>query len=190
MTTTKPAAKDPLRVVLGTCRVSYVHIKEPTAFEDDGDKKYDITFLIPKDSDDVAKVEAAIKAAYDSNKESMFKGVPLTSPKMWNPLRDGDDYADEKEAEGQNADAYRGCYFLKASSKSQPKVFYSDKQEMIDLDELYSGCYCRGAIKCNPFNNKAKGFSFYVNSVMKMDDGEPLGGFAASADDYDDDDLV
>lgn len=176
--------RNPIKVVLSTHRVSYVHIKEPSSFEDDGDKKYDTTFLIDKDSPDVDKIKGAIKAAYAANKESMFKGLPVTSPKLWNPLRDGDEWLEEHP----EATEYEGCYFLKAASKSQPKVFDTDKQEIIDLDELYSGCYCRGVIVCYPFNNKSKGFGFYLNSLMKMDDGKRLGGFEADPDDYDEED--
>lgn len=170
------------KVVLGKHRVSYVHVKTPTQFEDGSDPKYDCTFLIPKDHPDVAKIEAAIDAAYKANKESLFKGMPKTSPKMWNPLRDGDEWIEDHP----DATEYEGMYFLKAASKSQPQVFDADKQELFDLDEVYSGCYCRGVIVCYPFNNKSKGFGFYLNSLMKMADGERLGGFEASADDYDD----
>lgn len=175
------AAKNPLKVVTGTHRVSYVRIKEPSSFEEDGKKKYDCTFLIPKDHPDVAKIEAAIKEAYAANKESLFKGLARTSSKLWNPLRDGDEWLEEHP----NATEYEGCYFVKATSKSQPAVFDRDKQDLIDLDEVYSGCYCRGVIVCYPFNNKSKGFGFYLNSLMKMDDGERLGGFEASPDEYD-----
>lgn len=176
--------KNPLKVVLSTHRVSYVHIKEPSSFEEGGDKKYDCTFLIPKDHPDVRKIKDAINAAYTANKESLFKGLPLKSPKMWNPLRDGDEWLEEHP----EAVEYEGHYFLKAASKSQPAVFDNDKQEILDLDEVYSGCYCRGVIVCYPFNNKSKGFGFYLNSVMKIDDGERLGGFEANVDDYDDED--
>ena len=173
--------KNPLKIVTGTHRVSYVHVKEPSRFEDDVEKKYDCTFLIPKDHPDVRKIEAAIKAAYDANKESLFKGLPRTSPKLWNPLRDGDEWLEDHP----EAVEYEDHYFIKASSKSQPAVFDTDKQDILDLDEVYSGCYCRGVIVCYPFNNKAKGFGFYLNSLMKMDDGERLGGFEVNVDDYD-----
>lgn len=172
---------NPLKIVLGTCRVSYVHIKEPAAFED-SDPKYSVTFLIPKDSPDVERVRAAIRSAYEANKEGLFKGKPLSSPKLWNPLRDGNEVLEEFPERKE----YEGCYFVKAASKTQPKAFDTDKQEILDLDEVYSGCYCRGVIVCYPFNNKLAGFGFYLNSVMKMRDGERLGGFEATADDYDD----
>lgn len=176
--------KNPLKVVLGKHRLSYVHIKTPTSFEDGKDPKYDATFLIPKDHPDVAKIEAAIKASYNANKESVFQGSPLTSPKMWNPLRDGDEYLEERP----DATEYAGMFYIKASSKSQPAVYDADKQELFDLDEVYSGCYARGVIVCYPFNNKSKGHGFYLNSVMKMADGERLGGHTASVDDYEDED--
>lgn len=174
---------NPLKAVLSKHRVSYVHIKEPSAFEEGGDAKYDATFLIPKNHPDVAKIKAAIKAAYEANKESTFKGTPLSSPKMWNPLRNGDEWLDEHP----EAVEYEDHYFLKAASKSQPKVFDADKNDILDLDEVYSGCYCRGVIVCYAFNkNGNKGFGFFLNSLMKIEDGERLGGFEADANDYDD----
>jgi hypothetical protein len=182
----KTMEKNPLKVVTAKHRISYAHIKEPNAFDDTGDKKYSVTLLIKKNSPDVAKIKDAIKTAHNANKESMFKGLPLTSPKMWNPLRDGDELVEEKPEMVE----YAGCYYLKASSKSQPQVYDTDKQEIFDLDEVYSGCYCRAVIACFPFNNKSKGFGFYLNSLMKIEDGERLGGFTASADDYDEDDLL
>lgn len=175
--------KNPLKVVLGKHRVSYVHVKTPTSFEEGGDSKYDTTFLIPKNHPDVSKIKAAIKEAYDTNKDATFGGRPLSSPKMWNPLRDGDEWLEDHP----EAKEYEGVYFLKAASKSQPAVYDADKQDILDLDEVYSGCYCRGVIVCYPFSKKGNmGFGFFLNSLMKIEDGEPLGGAGASADDYED----
>lgn len=174
--------QNPLKVVLGKHRVTYVHVKEPTAFEDGGDKKYDCTFLIPKNHPDVAKIKAVIKSAYNANKESLFKGLPMTSPKFWNPLRDGSEWLEEHP----DATEYEDHFFIKAATKSQPAVFDRDKQDILDLDEVYSGCFCRGVMVAFAFNNKSKGVAFFLNSLMKMEDGERLGGFSANADDYED----
>lgn len=182
--------KDPFKLVLSSHRVSYVTLKEPKAFEEGKPAKYSVTYLIPKDHPDVERIKKVIKAMYEANKEGHFKGLPFTSPKIDSPLRDGDEYADEKEAEGKDGEAYRGCYYLLASSTSQPKAFDVDKQDILDLDEVYSGCYCRGLIKGWAYNNttyKKRGFSFFLESVLKTADGDRLGGGNfASADDYDD----
>lgn len=173
---------NPLKIVLATHRASYMHIKTPSQFED-GEPKYDATFLIPKDHPDVERIEAVIEKCYKENKESKFGGLPLTSKKLWNPLRDGDDWLEEHP----EAKEYEGMYFLKAASKNQPTVYDRNKEEIIDLDEeVYSGAFFRGVIVCYPFAKKGnKGFGFFLNSLMKMKDGERLGGFAADPDDYD-----
>jgi hypothetical protein len=180
--------ENPLKLVTGTHRASYLHVDTPAVFDGEDMGKYSVTLLIKKDHPDVAKIKGLIRKAYDANKESMFKGIPLNSKNLHNPLRDGDDWLEEHPG----ATEYEGCYFVKASTTRQPKVFGRDKQEILDLEEVYSGCYCRAVIVCFPFNTKAKGFSFYLNSLMKMEDGERLGGFEANPDEYgdEDDDLI
>lgn len=174
-----------IKVVTGVHRVAYVHLKEPHAFEDGADKKYSVTLIIPKNHPDVEKIKKAINDVYAANKESMFKGTPMRDPNFGNPIVDGD----IKVEADPSLKEFEGCYLLTPSSADgrQPAVFDSDKQEIFDLDEVYSGCYCRAVIVCSPYNKVKKGIKFYLNSVMKIKDGERLGGFAASADDYDDD---
>jgi len=173
---------DPYKIVLSTHRVSYLHLLAPAKFGDDETSaKYSATFLIPKDHPDVKRIQKKIEEIYAENKESLFAGTSLKSPRFHNPLRDGDEWIDEHP----ESEEYEGCYFLKASSKSQPVVYDTDKNEILDLEDVYSGCYCRAVIKGWPFNNKAKGISFYLNSLQFIRDGERLGGYEASPDDYD-----
>lgn len=176
--------KNPAMIVLAPHTLSYVHIKEPKAFEEGKTPMYSVTFLIDKDHPDVKKIRDTIKAVYAANKESIFKGAPLTSPKMWDPLRDGDEYLEDNPTNLE----YAGKYFIKASSKSQPQAYDADKNEIFDLDQIYSGSICRGVIVCYPYNNVSKGHGFYINSVMKIDDGERLGGHTVSPDVYDEED--
>lgn len=179
----------PFKIVLGKHRISYQHLDKPSSFKDDngqdGAPKYDVTFLIAKDHPDVERIQEVFKKVYAANKESQFKGTPITSKNLWNPLRDGDDWLEEHP----EASEYEGHYFIKASSTSKPKVFDADRNEIIDIaEEVYSGCYCRGVINGWAFNKKGnKGVGFFLNSVQKISDGERLGGFVANPDDYDDD---
>lgn len=179
--TAKP--ENPFKLVLGKHRITYVSVKEPRMFDDKGDAKYQITILIPYDHPDVERIRGVIDALYKENAQSKFNGLPKASPKLWDPLRDGEEWL----AEHPEAEEYRGCYFLKASSKSQPAVFDVDGQDIIDLDEVYSGCYVRSVIGGYAYNNQSKGYGFFLNSIKKMEDGERLGGGgAASHDDYED----
>lgn len=177
--------KDLGKIVLGAHRVTYVHIKEPSSFDDGEDPKYNVTFLLPYDHPDVQRIEDTMQAMYKAEKESTFGGLPFNSPKIWNPLRDGQDILDEKPDRAE----YRGHMFIKAASRSQPAVFDADGSELYDLDDVYSGCYCRAVIVLRPFNSKKgkRGFSVFINSLKFIKDGERLGGFTASHDDYEDD---
>lgn len=175
---------NPLRLVLGKHRVTYVSVKEPRAFEDGQDPKYSATILIPYEHPDVARIQAAIKFAYDQEAQGKFKGTPITSPKFWNPLRDGSEWLEEHP----EAAEYEGHYFIKASSKSQPAVFDEQGQDVIDLDDMaYSGAYMRSVIQGFAFNNKSKGVAFFLNSLKFMEHGERLSGVSATADEYEDD---
>lgn len=179
--------KNPYRKVLKMHRLSYVHLQTPVAFEDGAVPKYGVTVLIPKDHEDAVMVIDLIQQCYDENKHVMFKAFPLTSTKMNYPLRDGDEYADQKAAEGKDGEAYRGHYYLKASTANQPNVFDVMGEDVIDLTEVYSGCFARVSITLWPYNKKGQGFTFFLNSVRKYEDGEPLGSAGGSAAEYDED---
>lgn len=176
--------KNPLSLVLGSHRMSYVHIKQPSAFKDQA-PKYSVTFIIPKNHPDVARIRAVIATCYDMVGKAKFGGTPATSPKLFNPLRDGDElFAEDPE---KNA-PYEGCYYLKATNGNQPRAFDEDGQEVLDLDEkIYSGAWARTEITCWAFNNESKGYGFWLESVKFVKHDEKLGGRTeATADAYDD----
>ena len=85
--------KNPMKVITGEdTRWSYANVWEPKSING-GAPKYSVSLIIPKsDTKTVAKIKAAIEAAYTEG-ESKLKGnsksvPPLTSIKT--PLRDGD----------------------------------------------------------------------------------------------------
>lgn len=159
------------------CRFSYVHVWEASSIGDDGEKKFSVSCIIPKsDKKTIDAVKAAIKAAYETGVTSKFKGK---KPSNWkNPLRDGD--TDRTED-----DAYQNAFFVNASARTRPGVVDKARQQITDPDEFYSGCYGYVSINFYPFNtNGNMGVAAGLNNVMKVKDGEPLGGRASAESDF------
>jgi len=79
--------------------------------------------------------------------------------------------------------------FLNANSTQKPGIVDKDLVEILDPDEVYSGCYGRASISFYPFNvNGNRGVGVGLNNIQKLSEGERLGGSRASAeDDFSDD---
>jgi hypothetical protein len=200
---------DPSFLILSTHRIMFPHLDAPHAYDGDDEEqgtnepKYSVVFLIPYNHPDAAAIWGQMQQLHAAEALSKFKGMPfdqIGSSDFWNPLRDGGAYADKMIARGKDPalyEPYRGHYFIKATSdaKYAPVVFKQvDGQpegpgrfEVINIKgEIYGGCYCRGVLKGLGWNNKGKyGFSWFINSILKTAEGPKLGGFSASADDYD-----
>jgi hypothetical protein len=174
------------KIVTGKVRFSYLHVFEPQAVQEGGDKKYSVSLIIPKsDKALVAKITAAINAAKEAGKSSKFGGkVPAN---LKTPLRDGD-------VERPEDDVYANAYFINASAKNQPGLVDKNLQKIIDQSELYSGCFGRASITFYAFNTSGnKGIAAGLNNLQKLEDGEPLGGRSRAEDDFEaveDDDLI
>lgn len=164
------------------CRFSYVHVWEPTAIGDNVEKKFSVSCIIPKtDKATVDKVNAAIQAAYTLGLSSKWGNKKPANAK--NPLRDGDTDRDDEN--------YVGSYFINASCKTRPSVVGLDRNPIINQDEFYSGCYGYVSINFYPFDaNGNKGVAAGLNNVMKVKDGEPLGGRSTAENDFADIDMA
>lgn len=180
---------NPTKVITGPkTRFSYLNVNEPKTPLGGGTPKYSVSLIIPKsDTATVAKIKAAIKAAYDEG-QSKLKGSSKFVPELEDlktPLRDGD-----KERKGD--EAYEGCYFVNANSTTKPGVVDGDRNPILETSELYSGIYGRASINFYAFNsNGNKGIACGLNNLQKLADGEPLGGHSRAEDDFadlDDDD--
>lgn len=158
------------------CRFSYEHVWEPSAIDEGSEKKFSVSCIIPKsDKKTIDTVKAAIKAAYDLGVTSKFNGK---KPSSWkNPLRDGDlDRAED--------DAYQDAMFVNASCKTRPGVVDKNRQPITVQEEFYSGCYGYVSINFYPFNKPNVGVAAGLNNVMKVKDGDPLGGRASAESDF------
>ena len=181
--------KNPTKVITGPKTVfSYLNVNEPKTPLGGGTPKYSVSLIIPKsDTVTIAKIRAAIKAAYEEG-ESKLKGNSKFVPDLEDlktPLRDGD-----KDRKGD--EAYANAYFVNANSTTKPGVVDGDHQPIIDTSELYSGIIGRASISFYAYNsNGNKGIACGLNNLQKLSDGTPLGGHSRAEDDFadlDDDD--
>ena len=185
-----------VKVVTGLVRFSYANVWKPKE-DDNGNKKYSAALLFPK------KNKNALKALIESINEAIKEGVDNGTFQGKNPgtfnkknsklpkfswcLRDGEEKEDDNPE-------YEGMMFLNASSKEAPLIGDADRQEIVDEEDFYSGCWGRAAIVLFPFNTDGNmGIGAYLQSVQKLRDGEKLAGResldSAFADDIDEDEF-
>ena len=181
---------NPMKVITGPdTRWSYANVWEPKAI-DGGTPKYSVSLIIPKsDTRTVAKIRAAIEAAYKEG-EAKLKGSGRSVPPLAairNPLRDGD-------IERPDDPAYANAYFINANSATAPGIVDADRNPVLTRSSVYSGVYGRASINLYAFNsNGNKGIACGLNNLQKISDGEPLGGKSRAEDDFsteDDDDYL
>lgn len=168
------------KVVTEEVRLSYVHVLEPFAQDEDDTPKYSCVILIPKTAKaTLKKIKRAQEAAAKIGVSSKWNG---TMPKKVEyTLKDGDEDADL-----ENNPEYGGHMYMSVSSKKKPGVVDRGLNPILDVDEVYSGCYARVSLNAFPYNYKGKkGVSFGLNHVQKLRDGENLSGRSRAEDDFD-----
>ena len=176
---------NPMKVITGPdTRWSYANVWEPKSING-GTPKYSVSLIIPKsDTKTVAKIKAAIEAAYQEG-QAKLKGngrsvPPLSAIKT--PLRDGD-------VERPDDPAYANAYFINANSATAPGIVDADRNPVLTRSEVYSGVYGRASINLYAFNsNGNKGIACGLNNLQLIRPGEPLGGKASAEADFATDD--
>ena len=180
--TANKSAVNPAKVITGVCRLSYANIWQAKSING-GAPKYSASVLIPKsDTKTVAKVKAAIQAAYEEG-EGKLKGNGKTAPSLASlktPLRDGD-------TERPDDEAYAGHWFINANSNTAPGVVDANREPIYDTSEIYSGVYARVSLSFYAFNsNGNRGIACALQNIQKVRDGEALGGKSKAEDDFND----
>ncbi len=164
------------KVVIGKVRLSYVNVFQARTIGDDEGAKYSASIIIDKeDKKTIDKINAAVEAAIQEGKGKWGGKIPKN---LKLPLRDGDTDREDDEA-------YAGKLFFNASSKYKPGVIDRYKQPITDPDELYSGCYAYVSINFYPYDfNGSKGVAAGLNNIMKVAEGERLGGRLSAEEDF------
>ena len=170
------------KVITPPFRVSFPSIFEPSSYQG-GDPKYSLAMLFypAKFSEADKKAFAALKAAADAAGMDKFKKAVKDFPdNMRRPLRRGEEKA-HLEGYGE------GCVFATASSKQRPGLIDRDKQDILDKDAFYPGCWARATVTAYAYDNKGKGVAFGLHNIQKLGDGENFTGRVAADEDFGDD---
>ncbi len=183
-------ANNPMKVITGPdTRWSYANVWEAKSING-GTPKFSVSLIVPKsDTKTVAKIKAAIDAAYhegEAKLKSNGKSVPPLAV-IKTPLRDGD-------SERPDDSAYANTYFINANSATAPGIVDADRNPIMTRSEVYSGVYGRASISFYAYNsNGNKGIACGLNNLQKVREGEPLGGKTCAESDFateDDEDFL
>lgn len=161
-------------VTTDRARLSYEHLFQPYAHQQNQEAKYSVTILVPKsDIATKSRIDAAIAAATQNGISKCWNGVK--PPIVAIPVYDGDGV---RPTSGEPfGDECKGCWVFTASSKQPPQVVDTNLNPIINASEVYSGCYARVNVNFFPYNSNGKrGIGCGLNAVQKLEDGEPLGG--------------
>ena len=172
------------KIMLRNVRLSYEHIFQPSAMDDNSTPKYSAELLIPKDHPDLPAVKRAI---FEAGAEKFPQAISAGKPWPMGftcALKDAD-----KDVDGSGVilseknPASKGCYILKAQSTRRPATVGRRKEQLTEADGIiYSGCYINvsAAAAGYEFGKIKKGVTCYLNAVQFVADGERFGTDALS----------
>lgn len=156
------------KVITPVFRVSFPQVFEPKAFGG-GDPKYSVVMLFDKKAD-LSKMKALVK------KVALAKWPNGLPSNFVSPFKNGN----EKEYEG-----YADKVYITASSLYEPGVLDEHKQPIINAKEFYAGCYAIASVNAFAYDKLGKrGVSFGLQNLMKVNDGESLGGGSSPEKDF------
>lgn len=160
-------------------RFSFAQVLKPAHNDDNDRDEYSVMLLIPKtDKESIRRINNEIQKC----KEEWYgKNVPRN---LHTPLQDGDEYF--SSVTGEPDKNRLGCYYMTAKTQFPPDVKKLVAGKKIDAqteDDFYSGCWGIASVNFYNYDNKGKkGISAGLSSLMKIKDGERLGGGRADAD--------
>lgn len=167
--------------VVFQARVSFVHLTEAWRGKDGKqDPRYSVCAIVPKgDRDTVEAIREAVMAAYDAGVTKMWDGTrpDMTLSNFGNPVMEGDVWRKDDPA-------FADSIFLNVGNKQAVPTLDRLKRP-IDPKEVYSGCHALLSVNFFPYKTGKKGISGGLNAVLKLYDGERLGGAGDNTKDFD-----
>lgn len=164
-----------LEIVTPPLRLAFPALFEPKPTVKGGDDlKFQCVCLVPPDVD-MAPFYACVRAAMQ---EKWGKVIQL--PSRNNPIK----ACEEK----LHIDGYEeGWRYISVKSKYRPAVVDQARQEIIDTDRIFPGCWCRFHLNafCWDHPQGGKGVSFSLNAVQLVREDRRLDGRRAVSEVFD-----
>lgn len=163
---------DPFKAITPVARLSFAQLFRPRAMNSGGEPKYSCILVFDQEAQKDPRYKEMQRAAQAAAKEKFGDNLPK---KFRNPFRDGEE---KEELDGFEP----GFKFISVSTKQKPGVVNRKKEE-IDEDEIKSGDYVIASIRAFAYDREGnRGVSFGLNNILKVREGEALGGGRQSAD--------
>lgn len=162
-------------IVTAPMRLSFPALFEPkpTSKKPGSPLKYQASVLLPPGTD-MKPFAACVKAAMIDEWNQVIK-----LPARNNPIKD----CGEKDLEGYD----EGWYYINSKSGYQPGVIDQRKQEVLDADRIFAGCWCRFHLTAYAWDHPegGKGVSFSLNAVQLVKEDARLDGRRPATDMFD-----
>lgn len=169
------------RVVTPEATLSFPHLFEPSAIDENSEPKYSASFLFDADTD----ISALKKVANDAGKAKWGdKYIEMAKTgQIRSPFR----------TDGESKGYPEGTVFVGARSKKKPGIVlpWNDPTtgkpaQLTDEELVYPGCKVRASLTAFAYDRAGnKGVSFALNNVQWLADGERLDSSVAATDDFD-----
>lgn len=157
-------------LVTEPCRLAFPSLfqKKPK-FPDSQVETYQAVILIPP-TVNLEPFKAAMKAAMQEK-----WGKPMKIEGRSNPLQRCDD--------SNSFGELKGWWYIRTHSGYQPAIVDQKRQEIIDPNRIFAGCWCRFHVNCFAWDNKGgKGLSFGLNAVQLVREDSRMDGRRKATD--------
>lgn len=158
------------RILTPEARVNFPNLFVSRRNDLSGKDEFSVVLIFDKSADLAIlrnAVQSAIRGKWGDNKPQGLRS----------PFRNG-----SVDREGKLE--YEDKIFINAKSQYKPGVVDHNVNDIIDAQEIYSGCYGRATLTCYAYDRMGnKGVSFGLRNFQKLRDGEPIAGSRVKAED-------
>lgn len=173
------AKKQFIKVLSPIGTAAYAWISKPDEGHKYSDGKFKVTLIMDPNDPGVTEGLAALEEKIQQAAIAEWGKVPKN---LNNPLKDGDDIADEKEGK----DELRGMTLLTAKSKFQPGMVNAKREELPEDVYVRSGDTIRLSAVLIPYVAAGnKGVAIQLRNVQLLEQRESQGGGANDFDEVD-----